>query len=381
MLTLGLMAPTVLHAQDETAPVVLADGVYEGSVNFTGGFILDLADFVDETGLGDGSVNFGGQATLDAAISGPASMTVAGGDVTGEWTLAGPSTMDGLFTGSAGGRTVVLLLEAVSVHDGAGTFSGLADAASMLGTMNSTVNATVNFDGREQSATSNNSDELALTLTEPLGDCGRAFARVDLELRQDIEALPGATATIIGVFTGAPADGAYDFIELEVLNGRIAALWNRLATAEDALDLIAEAFELLRDIEAAEDQLEGLDCGQDADFANAMTLLAADLVRVALDLAATGNFPPGEQLVIIERALELGLRTGALGAGSVDRGGASQTAERARAAIQRVFSEASVNGDSKVVLEAALLARQYGWMLVAETGLTSDDALFGLGEG
>lgn len=211
-------------------------------------------------------------------------------------------------------------------------------------------------------------------------DRGRAFARVDLDLRQAIDELPGTTATIIGVFTGDTAEDGYDFTILEALNNDISALWNRLDTAEDPLSLLADAFELLRDVEAAEDQLTGLDCGQDVDFANAMTLLGAELVRVAIDLVVSGDFAPSVQLGIIEGALELGLRTGALGTGRGNRGGARQIAERAEAEVQRIFATASTDGDSSLLVEAAVLARQYGWTLVNDVGVTSDDVLLVYGK-
>lgn len=377
VLALGLMAPTVLHAQEDAAPADLDDGLYFGSISFTGGFIIDIAQAIAETGQSTGGADISGQLVLDSAINGPASMEVSGGGVTGEWTVAGTSTTNGRFTGSINGVTATVNVEAAGVYDGAGTFAGASNAASMIGTLNSTNTATVNANGLEQTATASDSQELTLTLTEPLGDCGRAFARVDLDLRQEINQLPGTTATIIGVFTGDTAEDGYDFTVLEALNNDISALWNRIDAAEDPFVLLADAFELLRDVEAAEDQLTGLDCGQDADFANAMTLLGAELVRVVLDQVALGDFAPSVQLTIIDKALELGLRTGALGAGRGDRGGARQIAERAEAEVQRIFSEAENINDS---VAAAVLARQYGWVLVNDVGVTSDDVLLLVGK-
>lgn len=376
-LTLGLMAPTVLHAQSDATPADLDDGLYFGSISFTGGFIIDMAQAIAETGQSTGGADISGQLILDSAINGPASMTVTDGAVTGEWTIAGTSTTDGRFTGTFNGVTASLSIDGAGVYDGAGTFTGSPKAATMIGTLNTTNTATASANGLEQTATSSDSQELMLTLTEPLGDCGRAFARVDLDLRQAIDQLPGTTATVIGVFTGDVSDEGYDFTVLESINAGISGLWNGLDAADDPLFLLSEAFDLLREIEAAEDQLTGLDCGQDVDFANAMTLLGAELVRAIIDLATSSDFSDSMQLWLIDQALELGLRTGSLGQGRGDRGGARQIAERARAEVERIFSDAEDLDDS---VAAALLAKQYGWVLTNDAGVTSDDVLLVVGK-
>ncbi len=72
-------------------------------------------------------------------------------------------------------------------------------------------------------------------------------------------------------------------------------------------------------------------------------------------------------------------RTGALGAGRGDQGGARQIAGTAEALLGQAFNDASNSGDLRTVEAAAILARQYGWELVNDVGVTSSDALIVFG--
>lgn len=361
---------SAVSAQDDS--LALADGTYSGSVSFTGGFSSLFS-------VDGGSANI----AFDGVLNGPANMNVSGGEVTGDWSMAGTSTTAGALTGVADGVSVTFVIDGTGTYDGVGTFEGTSTDARMVGTLGGLSTVTVSSDFFSNTSDDSEPSEVDLALTDPIGDCGRAFARLDLTLNNSIEQVPGFESQIIGVFSGAdPAGSDLYFTEVELLNDRIAALWNRVADPIALpVELIDEAFALIRDVEAAEDAWVADACTTKPDFANALTLLTASVIERVLSDVENGGLEAVDRGVLVEQSLELGLRSGALGSGTKIRARAMAIAERAEAALADVFDEVTTGPSPSQFLanETALAAEQYGWTLTNSAGVTSTDFLTTIG--
>ena len=373
-MTLGLVtavamstAVTTASAQDERS-LALADGAYVGSVDFTGGFgAVLVAD--------GGSLNI----FLDGRLNGPAAMSVDEGVVSGTWSLTGSSSTNGALSASGGGDTVTFTVEGSGEYTGQGEFEGVADDARMVGTLSGANTVTVSNEFFSETTTDDEPSDVNLQLNDPIGDCGRAFARLDLDLNQSIESIPGFSSEIIGVLGAADPDGSDIYIsELEVFAGRVAALWNRVSDpGEFALELVAEALALLREVETLEDSWDFDSCRAKPEFANVMTLMVASLIERILSDIDNGVVDAQEGRILLERGVELGLRTGAFGL----PGRGLQLAQRSEAALEVIFDVATTGPEPSqdVARETALLAAQSGWNLTNSVGITSTDYLVTLG--
>ncbi len=373
-MTLGLVtavamstAVTTASAQDERS-LALADGAYVGSVDFTGGFgAVLVAD--------GGSLNI----FLDGRLNGPAAMSVDEGVVSGTWSLTGSSSTNGALSASGGGDTVTFTVEGSGEYTGQGEFEGVADDARMVGTLSGANTVTVSNEFFSETTTDDEPSDVNLQLNDPIGDCGRAFARLDLDLNQSIESIPGFSSEIIGVLGAADPEGSDIYIsELEVFAGRVAALWNRVSDpGEFALQLVIDALGLLREVEVLEDTWDFDSCRAKPEFANVMTLMVASLIERILSDIDNGVVDAQEGRILLERGVELGLRTGAFGL----PGRGLQLAQRSEAALEVIFDVATTGPEPSqdVARETALLAAQSGWNLTNSVGITSTDYLVTLG--
>lgn len=385
LLTAVFTGSATVSAQQDDA-LQISPGTYQGSLSFTGGFDIDIAEAAAQTGQNTSGVDISGILSFTSAINGPATLVATDAAVTGDWSFDGTGTTAGQFMGTLNGLTATIDIDGTSTYSAAGTFTGVPAAAQMTGTLDSTSTATVStnlpgpFGG--QSATTTDSQELVLTLTEPITDCTQVFARVDLEVRQSIEQIPGATATVQGNFfaTTTEADELL-FDEIEVLNDQISTLWNRISDANEVeLSLIADAYELINQVEQFEDDLVDDECRANPDFANVMTMLTADLVdRLIAKAADSTNADLIERIFFVEAGLELGLRSGALGSGTKIRARAMRIAENAEAALGGLFQDATDAGGIFELEQISLLGRQYGWEFTNDAGVTSTDILLTLG--
>ncbi len=230
----------------------------------TGGFTADVGEIAGVPGF----------VVVRSRFGGPAQLVVDSNSVAGSWSFAGTGTTRGWFAFGGSGSD----LRVDTTYDGSGTFTGTKDAASMVGTVNTTGSAT--FSG--VTVASSDTDSVAEPLTDAWVDCGRLYARFDRQIAAEIEQFPGLEEQLVGVLY--LRDGGIDEESLE----EAAALSAEAATLAAAAEQLA--------------QLETLPIPEGLLAGNEATSLVDDILNSATD-ADAGLIRPDVARQLVEEML------------------------------------------------------------------------------
>ncbi len=322
----GLTTAGSVSSAQTGGPV--ASGEFTGVIAIDGGFSVDPANFVPDVS---------GSLVVLVNGSGPLSLTLTDGTMAGEWSIGGTQAIDGVFSGSAGGVTSSVVITGAGTFSGSGQISGLPGQYSLAGSLTSTNTATVAVAGMSQSATSTDTTEIQQTLTDVVVLCQRVFGRWDLEIRQEIEAI-GFDEFIRGYFTaGTGVDATEQGAEIEQFLGDVTEWAQGVGdvTTENRSLYIGRALSILDAVESFHAELAAPSpCPPDPTFATELTLAAQDvLARLVAELPGITN----------SRIVVLGLRSGAIGAGSPVPAAAAELEAQLAADVQQQWDDLVAN--------------------------------------
>ena len=228
----------------------------------------------------------------------------------GTWSIEGTQELQGNFASSAGGATSGISITGGGTFGGTGEVSGPPGEYTLAGSVTSTNTATVNVGGLTQSATTTETTPIRETLTDVIVLCQQIYGRWDLEIRQQIEDI-GFNEFIRGYFsasTGVDATEQAEEIEQFLEDVTEWAQGVGDVTAQNRSLFIGRALSILDAVESFQAELAAPSpCPPDPAFATQLTLAAQDvLARLVAELPGITN----------SRIVVVGLRSGAIGAGS-----------------------------------------------------------------
>ena len=279
----------------------VASGEFSGVIAIDGGFGVDPSKFAS---------NVSGALVVLVDGSGPLELTLTEGTMTGAWSIEGTQELQGNFASSAGGVTSGISITGDGTFSGSGQVSGPPGVYTLAGSVTSTNTATVNVGGLTQSATTTDTTQIRQTLTDVIVLCQQIYGRWDLEIRQQIEDI-GFNEFIRGYFsasTGVDATEQAEEIEQFLEDVTEWAQGVGDVTAENRSLFIGRALSILDAVEGFQAELAAPSpCPPDPTFATQLTLAAQDvLARLVAELPGITN----------SRIVVVGLRSGAIGAGS-----------------------------------------------------------------
>ena len=316
----------------------IEDGIYTGTISLDGGYLL--------------KVGANGGVVIRADIDGEAQVIAQGGVVSGSWTYAG--------TGVGFIQAPGVDANADVSFTGQGTFSGTNTAARVLGTTMFTGIVTVG--GASQPF--GGSAPTDQPLENVLAGCGQIVGTYTQRINEQIEAGADAESNIRGVvalYSEPPTSEAARLAE------RASEL--RGDDEADVFQRIFAATTLLREVQELQAELNATStCPSTKEYFNLLTNVAADLIADALNSleALEGEDPVQAAIIaadVISFLVEMGVSTGATGAGAVGGRGAEllpAIRERAQVAVDTILDQAF---DLDQLAQLAVLSVQQNWNL------------------
>lgn len=171
----------------QVAGPTVDDGTYTGTISVSGSF-----------GFGIEQDGVTGRITWAGSGAGPASLVIEEGSASGDWSMSGSGTIDGVFTSAAGDITFDGVQD---VLEGRGSFTGNGGAYRMVGTSDSRVTVSVSVPGiGTRSSTQASTDPVEAPLHDLLFTCNHLVGRYDHDVRQELDAI-GFDESIVGAVT------------------------------------------------------------------------------------------------------------------------------------------------------------------------------------
>ena len=338
----------------------VADGDFTGTIGLEGGFRVVIPE---------------GSLVLRAQGSGPLQFTLRDGAMSGTWSLAGTTILDGEFSQAGGG----IIIEGTGTFSGSGPFGGPPGAYRMSGTFDSenTATVTVPVAGISQSATETTSDTFDEALTDVIVLCDMVVGRWDLRIRQQIDEV-GFDEFLRGYFSASTG------IDATEQAGRIGDLLADVAGwAADEGGVLVEsrslyiggALALLDRAQRLQAELAAPSpCPPDHQFATQLTLAVQDVLT-----SLVGRLPG----ITTSHIVALALGSGAIGSGSPVPGSAGELTDLLVADVQGKWS--ALTSDPAVnladLLDTARAAQMLGITELGGAGLTPADVLLVFGDG
>jgi len=338
----------------------VADGDFTGTIGLEGGFRVVIPE---------------GSLVLRAQGSGPLQFTLRDGAMSGTWSLAGTTILDGEFSQAGGG----IIIEGTGTFSGSGPFGGPPGAYRMSGTFDSenTATVTVPVAGISQSATETTSDTFDEALTDVIVLCDMVVGRWDLRIRQQIDEV-GFDEFLRGYFSASTG------IDATEQAGRIGDLLADVAGwAADEGGVLVEsrslyiggALALLDRAQRLQAELAAPSpCPPDHRFATQLTLAVQDVLT-----SLVGRLPG----ITTSHIVALALGSGAIGSGSPVPGSAGELTDLLVADVQGKWN--ALTSDPAVnladLLDTARAAQMLGITELGGAGLTPADVLLVFGDG
>ena len=314
----------------------IEDGIYDGTIALNGSFAL---------------APDGAGVLVRANIGGEAQLIAQGGEIGGTWSYTGTGNV--FLAGPALDATADINFM------GQGTFEGTNTAARVVG--DTSFSGTVTFNGTTQPiAAATPHDE---ALEDLLAGCGQVVGTYTNRINASLQA-EGARSNIRGVialYSEPPTSEAQQLAE------RASQL--RANPDEDAFARLFAATGLLGEVQKLQAELNATSsCPSTKEYFNLLTNVAADLIVEALNaLEALESDDPVQAGIEAAGALsflvELGVSTGATGAGAVGGRGAELLPllrERAQAAVDYNLE---TSFDFDLLVQLAVLSVQNNWDL------------------
>jgi hypothetical protein len=342
----------------------VADGDFTGTIGLEGGFRVVIPE---------------GSLVLRAQGSGPLQFTLRDGAMSGTWSLAGTTILDGEFSQAGAQAGAGIIIEGTGTFSGSGPFGGPPGAYRMSGTFESenTATVTVAVAGISQSATETTSDTFDEALTDVIVLCDMVVGRWDLRVRQQIEAV-GFDEFIRGYFSASTGiDATEQAGQIGDLLADVAG-WaadeggvlveSRSLYIGGALALLDRAQRLQAELAAPSP------CPPDHRFATQLTLAVQDVLT-----SLVGRLPG----ITTSHIVALALGSGAIGSGSPVPGPAAELNDLMVSDVQGKWN--ALTSDPAVnladLLDTARAAQMLGIAELGGAGLTPADVLLVFGDG
>ncbi len=337
-------------------PFKIDDGSYQGAI--TQSFVSFLS-------------NSGVTLRMHRDAAGQASFTVQDEELVGDWAMSG-----------SGGLTVVGypgLAEADSVDDMSGSLSG-SFPYTVAGHFASDVTATANaaaVGGPNISATDTGSDsvDLSFQFTESVQICGQVQANWD-QAFYDWQAGFGWDPHVKTQLVVFPeTDGGEIQTRIADLVEYATFTANQMSDPNAGLvfmvDVMLQAEQLMSDIDSYPDT-----CPLDPAFLRVVNQIVRDMMNSLLD-----HWDEQDESIrplLLRKVVEVGLRGGILGSGSVDPQAAQYLEDKITTLLQEAYDE-QVNGDfdEEELRQALVLANMLGYDL--DPDISNEDLCLALG--
>jgi len=317
----------------------IEDGVYVGTVSLHGGYYISVGDS-------------GGGVRIDADIDGEAQLIAQDGVVDGLWSYVG--------TGSGQIEVFGVSADAVIDFTGDGTFTGTNTAARVEG--NTMFTGTVTAGGTTQPL--EDSAPTDQPLENVLAGCGQIVGTYTLRINEDIEATVDGQSFIRAVVA------LYSEPQTSVADQLAKRATELLAEPiRDPSARIRAAKGLLNEVQPFQAELNATSsCPSAKEHFNLLTNVAADLVAETLEaLGALQDANPSAAAKsgpdVLDFLLEMGVSTGATGAGAVGGRGAELLPAMREAAQQIVDLNIEGQFDFDRLVQLAGLSVRMGWNL------------------
>ena len=337
-------------------PFKIDEGSYEGAIS------QSFVSFLSRSSL---------TLRMHRDAAGIATFSVQDDEMTGEWSMS-----------ETGGLTVVEhpgLAEADVTGEASGTLSG-SFPYTLVGTFGSDVTATASaaaVGGPSISATDSSSDsiDLSFEFTETVQICGQVQANWDQSFSEWQAGFgwdPHVKTQLV-VFPETGDDEIQTRIADLVEYATFAA--NQMTDADSGLvfmvDALLQAEELMSDIDSYPDT-----CPLDPAFLRVINQIVRDMMNSLLDHWDAQD--ESVRSILLRKVVEVGLRGGILGSGSVDPQAAEYLEDRITTLLQETY-DTQVDGDfdEDELRQALVVANMLGYELSAE--LSNEDLCLALG--
>ena len=296
--------------------IALPDGDYQGSIGLDGSFRASTPPIA---------------MLWIGSASGPLEFSVDGGVVSGTWT------MNGLATFHVSGVPVQTEAQSTFVSTGtlAGSGSGPYVMSSPGGTGTSTATVVVPVLGEQTQTTTFDLPPATVEWERVLEVCGQVLSSWDQLIANRLEGLDLVEGRV-RTYALASSSGTSELQErveqLVVATGALqASLDDPDLTLVQMASLVLDAEELLADVAAAGE----LECQLDDAFMRLVTLQVQDVLHTLL--VNWESYDPAIRGIALRKMVQIGLRAGALGAGSPDPVAAAHLEGLAAEVAQREY--------------------------------------------
>lgn len=337
--------------EEMTGSIPIDEGNYAGTVGLSGSF------WFSEEGV---TVIWRGSS------SGPIEFAVAGGELTGTWSMAGDADITGY--------GLPFQMAGVNTWSMTGTVSG-SDPYIMEGS--GSGSSTVTAAG--QTAGSNYGIPTTSAPWEGVMQvCGQVLGNWDQAIEASMDGAP-LQHNLRSYFSAFSLDFTTELDQqIESLVERATAFQQNLSGDEilvlgELAVLLAEAEEVMSQIDA-----QPAGCPADPEFMRIITQIIGDIMNTFLG-RWSGQEPDFLQMVALRRLVEVALRAGAIGAGAADAGSASFLEVRAENILQRQFDLAVAQDpmSDQDLTVIAVTATMLGYTF--DTGIAGGDICLVLG--